>query len=83
MLANPAPAAPTADLLSLIHPHIRDVITQETPETTKALLSVVLDWNTVESRSAIKPTFRVHCPTRTAQLTSPKKGFVSCAGRWW
>jgi DNA invertase Pin-like site-specific DNA recombinase len=65
--------ADLTDLLAQVRRHIRDVITQETPETTKALLAALIEGITIESRTTISPTFRVPLPNENGTSHEPEE----------
>ena len=53
---------------------IRDIITEDAPETTKALFAALVDGITVESRAAVKPTFRVPLPNGNGTAHETQEG---------
>jgi site-specific DNA recombinase len=74
-LTQPAPVAPTPDLLSQTQQHIQDVFNDDHPENTKALLASLIANIAIDDRSHIRPTFRIPLPD-AADLAPISQGGV-------
>jgi site-specific DNA recombinase len=73
-LTQPAPVAPTADLLDEVRAYIRDVFNDDRPENTKAILASLIDHITVYDRTRIKPVFRVPLQDATNPALTTQDG---------